>query len=141
TVGGTSFVRCLTAITGASKPFTLTWSQALPSAVGTTSTILPLAVNDGSYPNVWRNETPDASFGVTSPIFLDQSKTDGTVLNSYAVDPTKIVTSFPSKSELGLNLSPDGSSLTFMGYNSGINTLDVSNSNTPGHIDPTNPVS
>ncbi len=30
--------------------------------------------------------------------------------------------------------------MTFMGYVAPINTLDVSNSNTPGHVDPTNPV-
>lgn len=30
--------------------------------------------------------------------------------------------------------------LTFMGYNAPVNTLDVSNSNTPNHVDPTNQV-
>ncbi len=51
-----------------------------------------------------------------------------------------MVTSFSSKSELALNLSTDGSVLTFMGYLSPIDALDVSNSNTPGVVDPTNPV-
>lgn len=37
-----------------------------------------------------------------------------------------LATSFSSKSELALNLSPDGSSVTFMGYNSGVGQLDVS---------------
>jgi uncharacterized protein (TIGR03437 family) len=50
-----------------------------------------------------------------------------------------IVTSFSSKSELGLNLSTDGSVMTFMGYVTTPNTVDVSNSNTPGIYDPTNP--
>jgi hypothetical protein len=50
-----------------------------------------------------------------------------------------IVTSFSSKSELALNLSTDGSVLTFMGYIPPPNTVDVSNSNTPGVYDPTNP--
>jgi hypothetical protein len=51
-----------------------------------------------------------------------------------------ISTSFSSKSELALNLSTTRSALTFMGYEAPINMLDVSNSNTPSHIDPTNPV-
>src|SRR6202021_3422967 len=41
---------------------------------------------------------------------------------------------------MGLNLSTDGHALTFMGYLSPIWTIDVSNANTPGEIDPTNPV-
>ena len=51
-----------------------------------------------------------------------------------------MVTSFSSKSELALNLSTDRNFLTFMGYVSPIEAIDVSNSNTPGVIDPTNPV-
>ena len=51
-----------------------------------------------------------------------------------------MVTSFSSKSELALNLSTDGSYLTFMGYLAPIDAIDVSNSNTPGVVDPTNPV-
>jgi hypothetical protein len=39
-----------------------------------------------------------------------------------------------------LNLSTDGRFLTFMGYLAPINALDVSNSNTPAVVDPTNPV-
>jgi hypothetical protein len=58
------------------------------------------------------------------------------------VPPTKdqMVTSFSSKSELALNLSTDHSYLTFMGYLAPISALDVSNANTPGAVDPTNPV-
>ena len=58
------------------------------------------------------------------------------------VPPTKdqIVTSFSSKSELALNLSTGGQYVTFMGYLAPIDALDVSNSNTPGVVDPTNPV-
>lgn len=41
-------------------------------------------------------------------------------------------TSFSSKSELALNLSPNGRALTFMGYDAPVGLLDVSNSNTPG---------
>ena len=108
------------------------------------------AVVNGSYPFVWNNALVDGSFGITSKIFLDQITTAGALVNSLevanssqnGVPPTKdqMVTSFSSKSELALNLSTDGSYLTFMGYLSAINTLDVSNSNTPGVIDPSNPV-
>src|SRR5208282_1633884 len=51
-----------------------------------------------------------------------------------------LVTSFSSKSELALNLSTDGKTVSFVGYIAKPGTLDVSNSNTPGVIDPTNPV-
>ena len=51
-----------------------------------------------------------------------------------------MVTSFSSKSEIALNLSTDRQTVTFMGYLAPIDALDVSNSNTPGVIDPTNPV-
>jgi hypothetical protein len=50
------------------------------------------------------------------------------------------VTSFSSKSELALHLSTDGQSLAFSGYVAPIDQLDASNSNTPGAVDPTNPV-
>src|SRR5215831_21177464 len=67
--------------------------------------------------------------------------TGGTVLQTLALDPSRIATSFSSKSELGLNLSTDGTALTLMGYvNAGINALYVSNSNTPTVFDATNPV-
>ncbi len=57
----------------------------------------------------------------------------------------QIVTSFSSKSELSVHLSTDGKSITFMGYRGGpgfptaVNIFDVSNGNTPGLIDSTNP--
>jgi hypothetical protein len=51
-----------------------------------------------------------------------------------------MVTSFSSKSELALNLSTDGQFVTFMGYLAPVGAIDVSNSNTPFVIDPTNPV-
>src|SRR6266852_7051643 len=50
-------------------------SRSLYSGTAATVTIgqpLPgggVAVADGSYPGVWSNEGPDASFGVTSPMF------------------------------------------------------------------------
>src|SRR6516164_665258 len=107
------------------------------------------AVVNGSYPFVWNNALVDASFGITSKVFLDQITTAGALVNSLevpnssqnGVPPTKdqMVTSFPSKSEIALNLSTDGSYVTFMGYLAPINALDVSNSNTPAVVDPTNP--
>src|SRR5262249_428202 len=108
------------------------------------------AVVDGTYPYVWTNHTADASFFITSKMFLDKiSKQESfitclEVANSSqnGVPPTKdqMVTSFSSKSEVALNLSTDGSYLTFMGYLAPINAIDVSNSNTPAVFDPTNPV-
>src|SRR5260370_1842748 len=51
-----------------------------------------------------------------------------------------VVTSFPSKSDLGLSVTPAGTAVTFMGYAAPANTLDVSKSNTPAHVDITNGV-
>ena len=96
------------------------------------------AVANGAYPNVFNNNTVDGSFGVTSPIFLQQFSlsgpsnliaTPGATLN---VPTSLITTSFSSKSELALNLSTDGSAITFMGYDAPVGALDVSNSATPG---------
>lgn len=108
------------------------------------------ATNDGTYPFVWNNDLVDGSFGITAKILLDQYTPSGTFINSLevpnssqkGVPPQKdqLVTSFSSKSELALNLSTDGRYLTFMGYVTRVNNLDVSNSNTPAVVDPTNPV-
>jgi len=107
------------------------------------------AISDGAYPQVWNNASVDASFGITSKIVLDQLRPSGELVNSLEVPNSsdrgspnrdQIVTSFPSKSEIGLNLSTDGRVVTFMGYLAPINALDVSNSNTPAVVDPTNPV-
>ena len=97
---------------------------------------------NGSYPLVWNNDIYDASFGITSKIYLDQITPDGWFINSLEVPNNsqrgiggksdQLVTSFSSKSELALNLSTDGRYLTFMGYVSPIDAIDVSNSNTPG---------
>jgi hypothetical protein len=123
-------------------------------AGGTTTVSIPSASNsgcntavaDGTYPTVFNNDTADGSFGVTSPIFLDNLTTDGYRIGTLAIPSDQIVTSFSSKSELALNLSQDGKSITFVGYRggpgfvTGPNQLDVSNSNTPGVVDPSNPV-
>jgi hypothetical protein len=107
------------------------------------------ATADGTYPFIWDNSLVDGSFGITAKIVLDQLKPSGELVNSLEVPnsadgipPTKdqMVTSFPSKSEIALNQSTDGRVVTFMGYLAPIDALDVSNSNTPGVVDPTNPV-
>jgi hypothetical protein len=149
----------------AGLPTTVTLGQTLPPGCvpgtislpvlggGTTKVTIPSgsggcvqAIADGTYPTVFNNNGHDGSFGVTSPVFLDQMTTDGDFVNVLAIDPTQIVTSFSSKSELALNLADDRKSITFVGYRGGAgfltspNQLDVSNSNTPGVVDPSNPV-
>jgi hypothetical protein len=122
---------------------------AVPLLAGGTTNVAvkcSTATADGSFPAVFNNNLSDSSFGVTSPIFLDDLTTDGRVLATLAIPSDQIVTSFSSKSELALNRSTDGKSITFVGYRGGPafltapNQLDVSNSNTPGVVDPTNPV-
>jgi hypothetical protein len=121
----------------------------LPLLAGGTTTVAvtcAAATANGSFPGVFENDTPDASFGVTSPIFLDNITTDGERIGTLNIPSDQIVTSFSSKSELALNLSLDGRSITFVGYRGGTgfvtapNQLDVSNSSTPGVVDPSNPV-
>ncbi|HUL17115.1 MAG TPA: hypothetical protein VLV88_14040 [Terriglobales bacterium] len=105
---------------------------------------------DGTYPSVWNNDIYDASFGITSTIFLDQLTPFGSYINSLEVPNSlerhvadsndQLVTSFSSKSELALHLSTSGRYLTFMGYIAPVDTIDTSNSNTPSANDPTDPV-
>lgn len=105
------------------------------------------ATADGTYPYVFNNDIVDGNFGVTSPILLQEMTTAGKDLGSIEVPDSDhpaangdvMATSFSSKSEMALNLSTAGDKLTFMGYNAPLGALDVSNSNTPGVIDPTNP--
>jgi hypothetical protein len=102
-----------------------------------------VANDDGTYPGVWNNDQVDANFGVTSPIYLDQLTPAGRLVSTLPVPDRAgdgLVTSFSSKSEMALNLSTDGRYVTFMGYVAPVNGVDVSNSNTPGAPDPTNPV-
>ena len=115
-------------------------------AVGQTLPSGAIATNDGTYPAVFNNATADPSFGVTSPLFLTQYSVGGTtaapVLTAQApinlTALTGVTTSFPSKSEGALNLSPDGRNLTLVDYASAPNRLDISNSNTPGIAEPGN---
>ncbi|MCW3042360.1 MAG: hypothetical protein JWL57_518 [Actinobacteria bacterium] len=122
-------------------------TQLPPGCTGSTCVT---ATAGGSYPYVFNNALVDASFGITSKIVLNELTPWGFKLGSIDVPNSsqpgisagadQMVTSFPSKSEIGLNLSTDGQYLTFMGYRAPVGTLDASNSNTPGAIDPTNPV-
>lgn len=151
----------------------------LPADQTSTTTTAPVLVtcgfasDNGEAPNlndnhnVWNNAASDGSFGVSSPIVLWDLNPHGEVLGTLNVPSSDIVTSFSSKSELALNLSADGKSLTFMGYRGGpgcpiltldpttnilnqgtnvgpisptaSNLIDVSASSTPDLCDPTNP--
>jgi uncharacterized repeat protein (TIGR01451 family) len=123
-------------------------------AVGQTLSNGAAATYSGAYPYVWGNETPDVSFGVTAPIYLDViSKTPSSPISSLNLTSSPnltsliktqlgidVTTSFSSKSEAGLALTPNGQGITFMAYLAPANTLDVSNANTPYHDDPTSPL-
>lgn len=114
---------------------TVTVGQTLPSGA--------VATNNGTYPAVFNNAAADGSFGVTSPLFLNQYSLNGTTAATLqnSIDLTAltgVVTSFPSKSEGALNLSPNGQYLTLVDYKTTPNQLDVSNSNTPGIAEPGN---
>jgi hypothetical protein len=108
------------------------------------------ATNNGTFPYVFNNALVDGSFGITSKLFLDQITPWGFVIDSLEIpnssmhnirsESNQLVTSFSSKSEGALNLSTDGKLITFIDYVAPVNTIEVSNSNTPGAIDPTNPV-
>jgi hypothetical protein len=114
---------------------TVVVGQALPGG--------GIAVADGAYPEVFKNAKIDGSFGVTSPIFIDRNAISGgslVPLATLAVPTDQMATSFSSKSEMALHLSTDGTQVTLMGYIAPVPALDVSNSNTPNHVDTTNPV-
>lgn len=148
----------------------------LPAGSGTTTPVTVscgYASDNGEAPNlndnhnVWNNANTDPNFGVSSPIVLWDLSTRGDVLGVLPIPSNEIVTSFSSKSELALNRSADGRSLTFMGYRGGpgcptltldpttniltqgtnvgpisptaANLIDVSASSTSGLCDPTNP--
>ena len=131
-------------------PGNITVGETLPPNCDPSTGGCATAIADGTYPYVFNNDTADGSFGITSRIFLDHSTPSGNVINSVEVPNSldswitassdQLVTSFSSKSELGLHLSTDGRYITFMGYVAAANKVDVSNSNTPLAPDSTNPV-
>jgi hypothetical protein len=107
------------------------------------------AVANGGLNMVWNNSTVDGQFGVTSPLqFQDLSATTGSVLAAESLNPNQVVTSFSSKSELGLSIAKtkSGYVATVMGYTPGgagypptaVGMLDVSNTDSTSYVDTTN---
>jgi hypothetical protein len=72
------------------------------------------AIAGGAYPRVFNNVTVDPAFGVTSKIYLREIAPDGQPAGTIAVLSGDLVTSFSSKSEGALNLSPDGKYVSFV---------------------------
>jgi len=101
------------------------------------------AVAPGTYPIVFNNDASDGSFGVTEPIVLDElNARSGRLVKAVTVpdNPANgdyLTTSFSSKSELQIIQSTDDRWDTFVGYVAPPGTIDASNANTPGEIDPT----
>lgn len=131
----------VTSSTYAGNAGTVAVGQALPDTNGA------VAVADGTYPTVFNNDAPDPNFGITAPITLSasivlgeggKSPDVGTPAKSVNLTTlTGVSTSFSSKSELAVNLSSNGQALTLVGYAVGPNAIDISNSNTPDRVDPT----
>jgi hypothetical protein len=119
-------------------------SLTIGTPLANKATATTAAIAGNNYVTVWNNEAVDASFGVTSPIELTAIEPhSGHVFGSLAVPADQVVTSFPSKSELGLHIAKDrqGFHLVFVGYGgAGVGALDVSNSDAVTGQDPTNPV-
>jgi hypothetical protein len=127
--------------------------------VGTTlpnkATATTKAVAGNDYVNIWNNASVDGSFGVTSAIQLtDIDLSNGKVFRSMQVPTDQVVTSFSSKSELGLHVLNNWPTvrIVFVGYAGaasangpnppavGVGLLDVSNSDAVPGQDLTNPV-
>ena len=121
---------------GAIAALTIGTTTLAKSATATTT-----AVAGNDYVTTWNNASVDGSYGVTSAIqLIDIAANTGAVLHTIPVPADQVVTSFPSKSELGLHVTPDNR-IVFVGYGSaGIGALDVSNSDAVAGQDPTNPV-
>jgi hypothetical protein len=135
-ISSTSYVNTTGAIASLTPGVTLLANKADAGVLATTPNDLV---------NVWLNEKVDGSFGVTSPITLtDINPSSLQVINTINVPSSQVVTSFPSKSELGLHYVVDSSGaahLVFVGYaGAGVGALDVSNSDAVPGQDPSNPV-
>ena len=120
-----------------------------------TATATTTASAGNSYVEVWNNASVDGSFGVTSAIQLtDIDLSNGKVFRSMQVPTNQVVTSFSSKSELGLHVINNWPrvGVVFVGYAGaaptnglnppavGVGLLDVSNSDAVPGQDSTNPV-
>jgi hypothetical protein len=119
-------------------------SLAVGTTIPNTADAGQPAVAGNDYVNVWNNAKIDGSFGITSPITLTVlNPSSNQVLNTILVPTNQVVTSFSSKSEMGLHFLNDsnGGHLTFVAYaGAGVGALDVSNSDAVPGQDPTNPV-
>jgi hypothetical protein len=131
-------------------------SLAVGTALPGSATATTRAVAGNNYVTVWNNASVDGSFGVTSAIQLtDIDLSNGNVFRSMQVPTNHVVTSFSSKSELGLHVLNKWPtvSVTFVGYGGaaqafghspppavGVGNIDVSNSDAVQGQDPTNPV-
>jgi hypothetical protein len=130
-------------------------SLAVGSTLPNTATATTQAVAGNNYVTVWTNASVDGSFGVTSAIQLtDIDLSNGKVFRSMRVPSDQVVTSFSSKSELGLHVLNNWPtvSVVFVGYAGaapanglnppavGVGLIDVSNSDAVPGQDPTNPV-
>jgi hypothetical protein len=118
-------------------PSIVAGKTVLPPGSGSAGAV---AIANGNYPYVFNNVTVDASFGVTSRLYLNQITPSGFPQGVIPVPSNELDTSFSSKSEGALNLSSDGKYVSFIDYVAAPDTVDASNANTPGVIDPTNPV-
>src|SRR5580700_4849001 len=119
-------------------------SLAVGSTLSGTATATAKAIAGNDYVDVWTNDTVDGSFGITSAIQLtDIEPHSGHVFNTVAVPPDQVVTSFSSKSELGLHVTKDASGishLVFVAYaGAGVGQIDVSNADAVPGQDLTNP--
>jgi hypothetical protein len=130
------------------NPANVQLGQVLPPNCTTPPGGCGNAIQDGTYPFVWNNDSVDGSFGITSKIFLDQITAAGSLVSTLEV---------PNSSQNGVPPTRDGHQLhfkvrvgseSFLGsstpdvyaYLAPIDAVDVSNYNTPSALDPINPV-
>ena len=99
--GFTSGNIVLTRSVYAGNATTITIGQPLPPVCPATAACGTVTATDnGAYAsltstnNVFNNNKVDGSFGVTSPIFIDQLTPTGTLISTLAVPPNMLVTSF-----------------------------------------------
>ena len=71
-------------------PFCVAGTVNVPLLAGGTVSVAvtcSTATNDGTFPTIFNNGAADGSFGVTSPIFLDQMTDDGHLLSTSRSTP------------------------------------------------------
>ena len=120
---------------GQTLPYATNYGATVPEP----TPVLAQAVAPGQFPYIFNNDGPDGSFAVQTPVDLWDVSLGGQPLSTVQVPTNEMTTSFSSKSELAINLSTDGQSVSFSGYGAPVGEFDASNSNTPGSFDATNP--